>query len=224
MKELLVAFLITLLSFVPTAEGCYAKDMPVAVIGEDVWLLGEGGERLFLLPETYYAPIVGIDDTYYTVSFNGIVGKIPKMSVSVTGYGDEVAGTQQLLRVSGKYSAFTGLKIRLSPEENSVETDASIPVSESFTYLGSYPYGDEVWYYVVYGDRYGYVLSDYCDKKVETALFKTEENVEKEEDSAPKDDSLLKILIISGVAVTVVILLIVLLIPKKGKTRYYYET
>ncbi len=226
---LLVAFC---LLFAPAeTRSCYAQDAPYIVIGENVWLLDKQGEKLFLLPETYYAPIEGIDETYYTVVFNGVTGKVARNVVSVTGYGDKASETLQLLHISEKYASFTGLKLKVSPDGKE-EGENFVPVGEAFTYLGSYPTGENVWYYVCYGDKYGYVLSDFCDKKAEIPVFepikKEEEEKENGQDETmpkTKDDNLLKILVISGVAVTVVVLLLVLILPRKGKkTRYYYET
>ena len=228
--KMLMSFLTFLLfSSFFCGEACYALDTPYVVIAQDVWLFSEQGEKVFLLPESYYAPIVGMDENYYFVQFNGVKGKLPKNTVSVTGYGEEVAGTTQTLHISEKYSAFVGLKLQASMEGQTEGDDAFIPVGEPFTYLGSYPTADKTWYYVCYGDKYGYVLSDFCDTEVKTRPFEPEIKTEEEEkEGTPeekKDDSLLKILVVSGVAVTVVILLLVLVLPgKKKKTRYYYES
>ena len=208
---------------------CYAQDTPYVVIDKDVWLLDEDGERLFLLPETYYAPLVGIDETYYAVTFNGIAGKIQKASVSVTGYHQEATGTAQTLRISEKYSSFTALRIRSAPGGPIEEDAPAVPVGEPFTYLGVYPTAEGDWYYVCYGDAYGYVSADFCDKKIEVQPFIPEEKqTEEKADELPdekKEDDLLKVLVIAGVAVTIVVLLLVVLIPRKGKkTRYYYES
>ena len=222
--------LLLLLFLVPEREICYAQDMPYVVIDKDVWLLREDGEKLFLLPETYYAPLVGIDETYYEVTFNGVAGKIPKSSVSVTGYHQEATGTTQTLHISEKYSSFTALRIRTAPGGPMEEDAPAVPVGEPFTFLGDYPSADGEWYYVCYGDKYGYVSAEFCDKKIEVQPFVPEE---KPSDDVPveevkeekKEDDLLKILVIAGVAVTIVILLFVLLLPRKGKkTRYYYES
>ncbi len=228
MKRFFLPIIFTLFFFFPTAGTCLAKASPYVVISGEIWLLNEQGEKMFLLPDTYYAPIVGIDETYYTVAFNGVTGKVVKNSVSVTGYEDEVSGTSEILHISEKYSAFTGLKMRHSPENDPGEEGAFIPMGESFTYVGSYPLGEETWYYVCYGEKYGYVLSDFCDKKITERSFAPEcksEETPPSKEEAEEEDSLLKILIISGVAVTIIVLLLVLLLPrKKKKTRYYYET
>ena len=71
MRRFVFLPLLLLLFCVPAHAVCYAQDTPFVVIEKDVWLLREDGERLFLLPETYYAPLVGIDETYYEVTFNG---------------------------------------------------------------------------------------------------------------------------------------------------------
>jgi len=229
MRRFVFLPLLLLLFCVPGRAVCYAQDTPYVVIGKDVWLLKEDGERLFLLPETYYAPLIGIDENNYEVTFNGVAGKIPKSSVSVTGYHQEATGTEQTLHISEKYSSFTALRIRSAPG-GPIEEDAPVvPTGEPFTYLGVYPTAEGEWYYVCYGDRYGYVFADFCDKKIDLQPFvpeeKQTENVPEELPEEKKEDDLLKVLVIAGVAVTIVILLVVVLIPRKGKkTRYYYES
>ena len=229
MRRFVFLPLLLLLFCVPERAVCYAQDTPFVVIEKDVWLLREDGERLFLLPETYYAPLVGIDETYYEVTFNGVAGKIPKSSVSVTGYHQEATGTVQTLYIADKYSSFTALRMRSCPS-GPVEEDApAVPVGEPFTFIGAYPTAEGEWYYGCYGDKYGYVPADFCDKKIEVSPFvpaeKGTEDKTEEQPEEKEEDDLLKILVIAGVAVTIVILLLVLLLPRKGKkTRYYYES
>ena len=229
MKRFLFLLLICFFFLISSPGVCYAQDTPYVVVGKDVWLLGMDGERLFLLPETYYAPLIGIDETYYTVTFNGVSGKVPKSSVSVTGYHQEATGTAQTIHIAQQYSSFTALKLRVSPGAPLTDDLPAVPVGEPFTYLGTYPTEDGDWYYVCFGDGYGYVPADFCDKKIDVSPFvpaeKEKEEVEEKTEPEQKGDDLLKILVIAGVAVTIVILLIVILIPKRGKkTRYYYES
>lgn len=229
MKRLLFVSFLCFFFLIPSPGVCWAQDAPYVVIEKDVWLLREDGERLFLLPETYYAPLVGIDETYYTVTFNGVCGKVPKNSVSVTGYHQEATGTAQTIHVAQEYSSFTALKLRAGPGAPLEDDSPAVPVGEPFSYLGTFPTEGGDWYYVCFGDKYGYVPADFCDIKIEVSPFVPAEKEadEMEENSEPekKNDDLLKILVISGVAATIIILLIVILIPKRGKkTRYYYES
>ena len=229
MKRFLFVPLICAFFLVPTPGVCYAQDTPYVVVEKDVWLLDADGERIFLLPETYYAPLVGIDETYYSVIFNGVSGKVPNAAVSVTGYHQEATGTAQTLHIAQQYSSFTALRLRPAPGASFTDDAPTVPIGEPFTYLGSYPTADGEWYYVCYGDAYGYVLADYCDKKIDVFPFvpteKESETTEEKTEEEAKNDDLLKVLVIAGVAVTIIILLVVILIPKRGrKTRYYYES
>ncbi len=222
-------------------EPCVAAGNPYIIIAKEVWLLdSETGRRLFLLPETYFAAITGMDESYYTVCFNGVTGKVARSLVQTTGYHAEANGTAKTMHVSPKYASFSALRMRSSPELAEDENCPQIPVSEPFTYLGSYPISDETWYYVGYGEARGYVLSSLCDtpsvviepfipEKEKTDeptgnIPQTTEPTSQPIQEADKSD-VVKIIVIGGVGVVLIVILIVLFIPKKGKhrNRYYYE-
>ncbi len=229
MKKFGSVLLSVLLCCFGSAATAYAVSAPYIVIGENLWLCDEAtGKNLFLLPETYYAEVVGIDDDFYTIRFNGVKGKVSKSAVSVVGYDGDVRGTSQALTVSSKYSSFTAIKMRASPDDK--EETFSIPVGETFSYLGSYPYAEQVWYYVAYGENYGYILSSFCDRLVTVEPFEaqTKEKVEVEEkvpEIGEEAPDYVKIIIIGGISLLVVVILLILFIPRRGrrKNRYYYE-
>lgn len=205
----------------------HAVNTPYVVIGEDIWLLDDNGSKVFLLPETYYARIISMDDNYYYVSFNGVDGKIPKGSVSVVGYEGEVKNTATMIRIASEYSVFTEIKLKSKLEGDSNE-DITVPTGEALTYLGSYKQGDVLWYFVCYGDKKGYVKSDYTDSKemkfekfVPISNTSESPDVEKREKETEEKD-LPKILIIAGVSVVAIILLIIIFLPRKNKKHKYY--
>lgn len=207
----------------------YAVSTPYAVIGEDVWLLAENGNKLFLLPRTYYAKIDRMDDGYYYVSFNGVSGKITKTSVSVVGYDKDVKETRTIIKIASEYSVFTEIKLRDSLDGEVKEVEATAPTSEPLTYLGTYEQGDKIWYYVTYGGEYGYVLNTYTDspnlsfEPFSPVEEKSEEKIEEPtEKSKSKRSDLVKIIVISAVSAVAVILIIVLFLPRKGKKHHYY--
>ena len=210
-------------------EKAYAVSTPYAVIGTDVWMLNESGNKLFLLPETYYAKIERMDENYYYISFNGVSGKIPKGSVSVVGYDKQVKDTQKIIRVADAYAVFTEIKLKTALEgENTGEF--AVPTTEPLTYVGTYKQGDAVWYYVSYAGNYGYILNTYTDSPNMTterfvpereASIEEEREEERSEEEGPKND-LVKILIIGGVSAVVLVLIIILFLPRKSKKHKYY--
>ncbi len=234
MKKAIIVFtalaFVCVLFFYPVfAECANAVDLPYVVIGKELWLLEKtSGQRLFLLPESYYARIDNIDDTFYYVTFNGVSGKVEKELASTVGYHTEADGTMQELRIDSRYSIFTEIKLKSSLEGSSV--DIPVPVDGSLIFIGKYPMSED-WYYVKHDNRYGYIKAEFTSKpdlaintfipKVKPAEFVEEPPATQEE---PMEGKLIKILIITGLSVVLLITLIVLLSPgKKNKHRFYYE-
>ncbi|MBR1746895.1 MAG: hypothetical protein IJ735_01640 [Clostridia bacterium] len=210
----------------------YALDFPYVVVGQNVWLLKkEGGSRLFLLPETYYARVDNLDEEYYYVTFNGVSGKVDRTAVSSIGYHAEAPGTICELRVDPKYASFT--EIRLKGSMDGGFSDSTAPVGGSFLFLGKYPVDTELWYYVRYEDVCGYIKAEFTTTpNITFPAFVPEPKPETDDpspttaDHSPDESSpdLVKILVITGLSVAAVVLLIVLFRPrKKGAKRYYYE-
>jgi len=206
-------------------EVSHAADMPYVSIGENVWLLDiDTGRKLFLLPETYYAPLDNIDGEYYVVTFNGIKGKVNKDSVSVTGYHTTASGTVQEIKIDAKFQVFTAIKLKSvmegAGEEYPVPTDASL------YFIGKYP-AEENWYYVRYNEVCGYIKAEYTTAPdLQIAPFVPEQPQQDNQPEQPKSDdgNLTKILVITGVCVAAVVVLIIIFIPKKkGTGKYYYE-
>ncbi len=231
MKKSVVVFLLVIIAFVaatPLAQGVssLAVSTPYAVIGDDVWLLAESGNKLFLLPKTYYARIDKMDDDYYYVTFNGVSGKIPKASVSVVGYDKAVQDTQKIIRIAPEYAVFTEIKLKTALEGES--KDELAPTGEPLTYLGTYRQGETIWYYVSFGGKYGYVKNTYTDSPELTFdEFKpvTDEKKAEPNDADEKTENkpeLVKILVIGGVSAVALIFVIILFLPRKNKKHKYY--
>lgn len=206
-----------------------AVDLPYVVVGKDLWLLSKSsGQRLFLLPESYYARIDNIDDTFYYVTFNGVSGKVEKNLASTIGYHTEADGTMQELRIDSKYSIFTEIKLKSTMEGSS--TDIPVPVDGSLIFIGKYLLTEE-WYYVKYDNHYGYIKAEFTNKPTLSinafipavkpmAIGGDEGTVEKE----VENNRVVKVLVITGLSVVLIIILVVLFRPgKNNKHRYYYE-
>lgn len=224
---IVIAFFLCFFAYAPTKA--YAVSTPYAVIGEDVWMMNEEGNKLFLLPATFYAKIERMDDNYYYIVFNGVSGKIPKGSVSVVGYDKPVKDTQKIIRIAETYSVFTELKMKTVIAGEGAE-EIAVPTTEPLTYVGSYKLGEQVWYYVSYAGMYGYVLNTYTDTPVmgtETFVPEKEPETEEEKDDSfteekKEEPNLVKILVISGVSAAALILVIILFLPRKNKKHKYY--
>lgn len=206
-----------------------AVDLPYVVIGENIWLLNiDNGNKLFLLPETYYARVDNLDEYYYYVTFNGVSGKVARSSVSPIGYHTEATGTMQEVKIDSKYSDFTEIKLKSAMEGAS--EDLPVPVGESFIFLGKYP-SNEMWYYVKCNDVYGYLRAEFTttpDITISDFVPEEKPSDEIEEPTVESDGGgnakIVKILVITGLSVALVILLILIFRPrKKGVNKYYYE-
>ncbi|MBR2479785.1 MAG: hypothetical protein IKB56_00580, partial [Clostridia bacterium] len=85
--KLLVTLISLLVMLSTTPKVAYADNStPHVVIEADIWLYDDKGEKIFMLPKSYYARINNLDDTYYYVTFNGVAGKIKKNEVRAVGY------------------------------------------------------------------------------------------------------------------------------------------
>ena len=136
------------------AVTAYAVDNPYVVIGNNIWLLDRtNGQRIIILPETYYARVDNMDGEYYYVTFNGVAGKVERNSVSLIGYHTEATGTMQEIRIDPKYSYFTEIKLRDSLDGTGEEI--LVPTDASLVFLGEYPTEADEWYYVGYNGNNG---------------------------------------------------------------------
>ena len=223
-----IILIATMLLSVPANNVCaYAVDKPYVVIGESIWLLDRStGQRIFLLPETYYARVDDIDGEYYYVTFNGVAGKVDRSLVSSIGYHTEATGTMQEIRIDQKYSYFTEIKLKSSLDGTGEEI--LVPTDASLVFLGKYPTDSELWYYVGYNGSCGYVKAEFTSvKDIVIVPFVPEEKPAEYTPEEPKkkdNAELVKILIITGLSVSVAVLLIIIFHPrKKGVNKYYYE-
>lgn len=234
MKKLVLIFFLIFLIFVffiPTGTA-YALDFPYIVIEGEVWLLDKNtGNRIFILPETYYAKIDNLDESYYYVTFNGISGKVDKTKVSSVGYHTTATGTIQDLQVGEKYRIFTGIKLKTAMD--SAGADIEVPTAGSLIFLGKYPSTD-MWYYVKYNESCGYIRAEFTTQpNLVIPAFVPEKEPNSTSDDKPKEDEgniigktsdLTKILVISGLCLGLAVIIIIIFKPNKNKkNRYYYE-
>lgn len=236
MKKIVMILILIIINFVMLTmvvplNTAYALDFPYIVIDGEVWLLDKTtGNRIFLLPESYYAKIDNIDDSYYYVTFNGVNGKVDKTKVSSVGYHTTATDTILDLQIGEKYRIFTGIKLKSTMDSSG--TDIEVPTNESLIFLGKYPSSD-MWYYVKYNEVCGYIRAEFTTQpSLVIPAFVPEEKplTDGGETPAPDDGKikptpdLIKILVISGLCVGLAIIIILVFRPHKNKNnRYYYE-
>lgn len=195
----------------------------------DVWLYDDKGEKLFIVPASYYARINNLDDNFYYITFNGIAGKVHKKEVSAVGYHTTAPGTSITLYLSESYSDFTHIQLKQHPDIGA-ESLLGVPYGEGFSYLGSYPTDSgELWYCVKYNEVIGYIRAmRTSEPSITIPTFVPEEPPATEASAEPSKDSKdvinnltsteLKIIIILGLAIPA--LAIVVLIFKPHKRKY----
>lgn len=236
MKKLIVVItVIILLTPCCTVADADVLNTPHVVAERDVWLYSSDGSKLFLIPGSYYAPIVSMDDYFYYVTFNGISGRINKSEVSTLGYHTTATGTLTELKIDSEYAEFSSILLLKSPDLGS-ERIAEIPVSASFTFVGKYPVDEVLWYAVKYEQYFGYVkasrtnnvdieIADFLpesppiveepvpDDTDEPAVYPPDEN----EPSSSGDS--LKIILIVGLIVPAVLVVLLLFRPVDRKRK-----
>lgn len=229
MKKLTILYLLILALISAGSPTAFAATgTPHIIIDGEVWLLDDGGNRLFLLPDTYYAKINNLDDTYYYVTFNGVSGKVSKNVVTTTGYHTTAPGTSAEIKVNDNFSDFVSISLKAAPS-SAAQNIAAVPTPDAFTFLGHYPTQTEgVWYYCKYGDYYGYIKQDRTTMtELNIGTFVPEAPQETEEKDPPKNllDGLegkeLRILIIIGLAIPAVLIIFLLFRPQRN--RKYYD-
>jgi len=220
--------------FVPFTASAAVVSSPHIKIAGEVWLLSNDGTRLFILPNTYYAKIDNLDETYYYVNFNGINGKVVKTQVSTVGYHEKALGTLRDLKISDSYSEFDGINLKATPDLSSVNI-VSMPIKASFTFIGKYSTNEGLWYYVKYNQYLGYIKADRTtnpnisiENFVPVAL--TEDGIpNKEPTSSPKsvfeglnaNQDILKIIIIIGLTIPAILIIFLLFKPSKYNSSHY---
>jgi len=238
-----IALILFLFAFSACAFGCVsygayaATSTPHIVVSGEVWLLNESGEKLFLLPDTYYARINNLDDAFYYVTFNGVSGKISKNVVSTTGYHTIASGTSAEMQINSAYVEFVSINLKLLPNVAS-ENVVALPVTDSFTFIGEYPTTDGLWYYVKYNQYYGYIRGERTNiPNIQIAAFspEAEPTVITPEETSPETNSgiseffnglegnTLRVIVIVALAVPAVIVIFLLFRPRKGRKEKYYE-
>jgi|GEM_PF-849464 hypothetical protein len=228
---IIIAIIVEFTCVIPR-QTAFALDFPYIVVEGEVWLLDRSsGNRIFILPETYYAKIDNLDDNYYYVTFNGVQGKVDKSKVSSIGYHTTATGTIQDMQISEKYRIFTGIKLKSTMDSSG--TDIEVPTNGTFIFLGKYP-ADDMWYYVKYNEICGYIRAEFTTQpNLVIPAFVPEQKPAPQPDENPDEnggtklepsDDLIKILVISGLCVVLAVIIILIFRPGKNrKNRYYYE-
>lgn len=225
---LLLCFLICLACASPMPYFAYAqsKSAPHVKITGDVWLLSTDGNKLFLLPDTYYAKIDNLDETYYYISFNGVAGKVQTSSVSTVGYHEKALGTMQDLKIADSYAEFDAINLKSRPDL-SASNVVCMPIKEPFIFLGRYPAEGELWYYVKYNQYYGYIKADRTS--VPDIAFDAFVPLQPNEEEPPaalppkksvldklgSENDTLKIIIIVGLAIPAILIIFLIFKPTK---------
>jgi hypothetical protein len=222
----------------PTTVAGAQTSTPHIVAGENVWFLNDDGERLFLMPKTYFARINNMDETHFFITFNGLNGKVARDSVSTTGYHLDARGTAVNAFIDGQFADFiTNFSLRARPDRLSA-TAHDVPIRQEFTILGQYPAGNEVWYYVRVlngaNAAFGYVLSERTTvKELTYEPFVPEVLVTANQPPAPEpptggggvfagaNGNAFRILTVIGLCVPVVLILFLLFKPNRN--RKYFD-
>ncbi|MBQ8178585.1 MAG: hypothetical protein IJ033_05250 [Clostridia bacterium] len=225
---ILVALLFALLPLGGVAQG--ATDTPHVVCHADTWLYTDSGEKLFIIPKSYYARINNLDDNFYYVTFNGVAGKLKKGEVSALGYHTIASGTAVDIGIAEKYSDFSFIQLKKHPDTGAL-TITEVAYGESFSYLGSYPTDSgELWYMVKYKDFLGYIRAERTTlpeitiptfvpevNDVETSVESTPQGEESGNILSDLDSTELKIIIIVGMAVPAIAVIVLLFKPFRKK-------
>lgn len=151
-------FVMTVGALAPAApaRAAEAASTPHVIITENVWLCSSSGDRLFLLPNTYYAEITGMDETFYFVTFNGVSGRVEKNEVTTIGYHTKADGTMRDMKVDEAYAEFTSINLKSRPDLASTNLVA-MPTNANFTFIGRFPLEKELWYAVRFDQYFGYI-------------------------------------------------------------------
>ena len=207
----------------------YADGTPHIKVEGEVWMADDQGVRLFTLPESYYIRINNLDESFYYITFNGVSGKVDKNSVVTVGYHTEAPGTQKDLTISDEFGEFSAINLKSSPDVAS-ESVCEVPIDATIVFIGEYP-KEELWYYVRYGETYGYVRAGRTDMPTpDYPAFVPEPepdlpaSADPDGSAEPEDaeDTVLKIVVIAGLAIPA-LALIIFLFRRGGKRRYRYE-
>ena len=233
-RILLLIVVIATLASKPVDAAFAATDTPHIVVDGEVWLLNEMGEKIFLLPDSYYARINNLDDAYYYVTFNGVSGKVSKNVVGTTGYHTAATGTMCQLSIAPEYAEFAAIKLKCRPDLSASDV-VEIPVEQPFTFLGEHPAADAVWYYVQYNQYYGYLKADrttmpetdfpvFVPEEIpQEVVDPTDPAVEETDPPSGLDRRDLRIIVIVGLAVPAVAVIFLLFRPKGKRKRFYDE-
>lgn len=216
--------IVLLTTLAPSPMASADNSTPHVAIDADIWLYDDKGEKLFMLPASYYARINNLDDSYYYVTFNGVAGKVKKNEVRAIGYEFQATGTTADLTIGSDYVDFYGLQLK-KHADTQADSAITIPNNATFTFIGKYPTDTgETWYYVKYENLLGYVKASRTSAPtLELPLFTPEvsapvtEDIEEESHITSSVDSTeLKIIIIAGLAIPAIGIVVLIFRKRKG--------
>lgn len=241
-KATLILLLMLAITFCPLENIFVAEALTetphIVVSSNEVYLQSLTGEKVFLLPESYYAEINNMDLEYYYVTFNNVSGKVLRTAVTTTSYHTEAKGSTAVLTFSDLSQDFDTISLRSAPDPLSVSV-VSMPTSASFTFIGKYPTETSLWYYVRYGMDYGYVKAEHTrELDLIISAFQPETppvtDVSTGVDDATPDGELsipfdmggnvLRILLIVGICIPAVLIVFLIFRPKRSrKSKYHFD-
>lgn len=210
----------------------------IVVSSNEVYLCSLTGEKLFLLPESYYAEITNMDLEYYYVTFNNVSGKVLRTAVTTTSYHTEAKGSSAVLTFSDLSQDFDTISLRSAPDPLSISV-VSMPTSASFTFIGKYPTESCLWYYVRYGMDYGYIKAEHTRETdliiptfepetppVSDVSAGTDNTTPEDELTIPLDmgGNVLRILLIVGICIPAVLIVFLIFRPRRSrKSKYRFD-
>ena len=227
-------FILSVGVLLPTtpARAAEIASTPHVIITENVWLCSSSGDRLFLLPNTYYAEITGMDETFYFVTFNGVSGRVEKNEVTTVGYHTKADGTMRDMKVDEAFSEFPTINLKSRPDLASTNLVA-MPTNANFTFVGRFPLEKELWYAVRFDQYFGYIRAARTNiKDITFEDFKPQEapviaNPVDESNGSGSEilkgdgttsSSTLKIILVVGLIVPAVLIVFLVFKPKGDRT------
>ena len=172
----------------------------------------------FEIENTYFVSIISEEDNCYKVSYNGINGYITKNAVK------RISGTpQNPYPTNIKLTTNQNCYVRSTPTQNSYNNSITLLTKNTeVEFVGIahgtniIDFGDNTWYYIKYGEVYGYVFQDYF-KSHATIYPNTEEvntTIIEEQIINPLNDTNIAILVLIMLIPALIIIFLIYHSPK----------
>ena len=172
----------------------------------------------FEIENTYFVTIIHEEENCYRVSYNGINGYITKNAVK------RISGTpQNPYPTNIKLTVNQNCYVRSTPTQNSYNNSITLLTKNTeVEFVGIahgtniVDFGDNTWYYIKYGDVYGYVFQDYFKSHV-TIYPNTEEvsvTITQEQMLNPLNDTKIAILVLIMLIPSLIIIFLIYHKPK----------